>query len=211
MTLVKWITCSVRDDDRGRFDTAQRCWSQIADQPGLIVQAGGWDSKTSSACALACWTSAKAYRTFMAGRHDRVAAGSGHTGTYQSIETATGKSELTMPGTARTLTEAVSGGAFLRVADCQVRSERREHFATAQRETWLPGMAAADGMLGGLFSRLGEYRYLVTTWWSSIDAHDRYASEDVPALRRAAGAGDDLDSLRGYGVLLEPGWLVLPR
>src|SRR5262245_14014824 len=106
-------------------------------------------------------------------RHDQVAADSGQAGTYQAIEVATGESELTMPGAARTLAAAASGGVFLRVADCQVRPERREHFVTAQRETWLPGMAAADGMLGGLFSRLGECRYLVTTWWSSAGAHER--------------------------------------
>jgi hypothetical protein len=37
MTFIKWITCSVRDGDRGRFDAAQRGWSQIANQPGLIA------------------------------------------------------------------------------------------------------------------------------------------------------------------------------
>jgi hypothetical protein len=210
MTFIKWITCSVRDGDRDRFDAAQRSWSQIADQPGLIAQAGGWDLAAPAACVLGCWTGAQEYRDFMAGRHDQVAAGSGQAGTYQAIEVATGASELTMPGAAGSLGAAVSGGVFLRVADCQVRPGRREHFVAAQRETWLPAMAAADGMLGGLFSRLGEYRYLVTTWWSSAGAHDRYAREDVPALRRAAGAADDVASLRGYGVALEPGWLVLP-
>lgn len=210
VTFIKWITCSVGGSDRGRFDTAQRCWSQIAGQPGLIVQAGGWDRAGHAACVLACWTGAESYRDFMKRRHDQVAADSGQAGTYQAIEVATGESELTMPGAARTLAAAAAGGAFLRVADCQVRPGRREHFASAQRQTWIPGMAAADGMLGGLFSRISEQRYLVTTWWSSAGAHDRYAEEDVPGLRRAAGAGDDLASLRGYGVELEPGWLVLP-
>ena len=211
MTFVKWITCSVRDDDRDRFDAAQRRWSRIANQPGLIVQAGGWDSTVPAACVLACWTGAQAYRDFMRCRHDQVAADSRQAGTYQTIEVGTGQSELTMPGAARTLAAAVSGGVFLRVADCQVRPDRREHFVAAQHETSLPGMAAADGMLGGLFSRVAEHRYLVTTWWSSAGAHERYAARIVPALRRAAEAGDDLASLRGYRVALEPGWLVLPR
>jgi hypothetical protein len=184
MTLIKRITCSVRDGDRGRFDAAQRRWSQIADQPGLIVQAGGWDSAAPAACVLACWTGAEAYRDFMEGRHDQVAADSGQAGTYQAIEVATGESELTMPGAARTLAGAVSAGVFLRVADCQVRPERREHFVAAQRETWLPGMAAADGMLGGLFSRPGDYRYLVTTWWSS--AGDATSAIDRALARTGA-------------------------
>jgi hypothetical protein len=143
MTFIKWITCSVRDDDRGRFDVAQRRWSQITDQPGLIVQADGWDSTAPTACVLACWTGAEAYRDFMEGRHDQMAADSGQAGTYQAIEVVTGESEPTLPGAARTLAGAVSRGVFLRVADCQVRPERREHFVTAQRETWLPGMAAS--------------------------------------------------------------------
>ena len=102
MTFVKWITCSVRDDDRDRFDAAQRRWSRIANQPGLIVQAGGWDSTVPAACVLACWTGAQAYRDFMRCRHDQVAADSRQAGTYQTIEVGTGQSELTMPGAART-------------------------------------------------------------------------------------------------------------
>lgn len=210
MTFVKWVTCSVRDGDRSRFDAAQQRWSRIADQPGLVAQAGGWDRTAPAACVLACWSGAAAYRDFMEQRHDQAAADTGQAGTYESIEVATGESELEMPGAARTLAEAVSAGVFLRVADCQVHPGRREHFAAVQRETWLPGMSAAPGMLGGLFSRLGDHRYLVTTWWSSADLHDRYAREQVPVLRRTAAAGDDLAALRGYGVALEPAWLVLP-
>ena len=86
MTFVKWIACSVRDDDRGRFGAAQRRWSRIADQPGLIVQSGGWDSTVPAACVLACWTDAQAYRDFMDRRHDQVVADSGQAGTYQAIE-----------------------------------------------------------------------------------------------------------------------------
>jgi hypothetical protein len=44
----------------------------------------------------------------------------------------------------------------------------------------------------------------------SAGAYHRYAEEDVPAPRHAAGTWDDPASLRGYGAELEPGWLVLP-
>jgi hypothetical protein len=199
MTFVKWITCEV--DDHDGFDAAQRRWSAIAGTPGLIVQTGGWDSKSPTACVLGCWTDAGTYKTFMEQRHDQVFGDSGQQRTYRSIEVATGESELTMPGT-------LGKGALLRVADCQVRPERREHFVTVQREVWIPRMAVAEGMLGGLFSRLGEDRYLVTSGGAAADAHRRYGQEDVPALRDTAGAGDDLVSLRGYAVPLEPEWLV---
>jgi heme-degrading monooxygenase HmoA len=74
---------------------------------------------------------------------------------------------------------------------------------------WITSGMAAEGMLGGMFSRLGTDRYLVTSWWSSADAHHRYVKEDVSTLRRTAGAGDDRAALRGYGVVLEPAWLCL--
>jgi hypothetical protein len=71
-------------------------------------------------------------------------------------------------------------------------------------------MAAADGMLGGLFSQLGEDRYLVTTWWSSVQAHHRYSTADVSGLRRRAAADEDIAELRGHALILQPEWRIQP-
>ena len=210
MTLVKWITCSVDAGNRDRFSAAQQRWSVIAAEPGLVAQVGAWDQARSEACILGCWTDKSAYQAFMSGRHDDVAERSGQRGTYQGMEIATGESLLTIPGHADTLADAVSRGVLLRVADCRVHPGRHEHFTAVQRDIWIPGMAAADGMLGGLFSQLGEDRYLVTTWWSSVQAHHRYSTADVSGLRRRAAADEDIAELRGHALILQPEWRIQP-
>jgi heme-degrading monooxygenase HmoA len=210
MTFVKWITCSVDEGNRDRFSAAQQRWSEIATEPGLVAQVGGWDQTTGDAYLLGCWADRSCYQAFMSARHDDVAKRSGQRGTYQRIEVVTGESMLAIPGHTGTLADAVSGGIFLRVADCRVHPGRQDHFTAVQRDIWIPAMATADGMLGGLFSQLAEDRYLVTTWWSSIQAHRRYATTDVPGLRHRAAANEDIADLQNHALILQPEWRIQP-
>lgn len=53
--LAKWITCDVPERMRDRFAAAQQRWSVIGDQPGLVGQVGGWDSRTGRAHVLGLW------------------------------------------------------------------------------------------------------------------------------------------------------------
>ena len=50
--LAKWVTCIVPPDSRDAFSAAQRQWSVISDQPGLIGQLGGWDTTAGHAHIL---------------------------------------------------------------------------------------------------------------------------------------------------------------
>ena len=67
-------------------------------------------------------------------------------------------------------------------------------------------------MLGGAFTDLGHHRYLVTILWSDPAAHQRYASQDVPRLRARAALDNDNDvhTMTGHRLVLEPAWSVLP-
>jgi Domain of unknown function (DUF4937 len=207
--FLKWITCSVVEGSRDAFSLAQQGWSAIAGQPGLVGQVGGWDTTTGDAHVLGVWTDRGSYELFMRDRHDVVASQSGQARTYRAVRTAIGEAIFTIDGDASSLPDAVARGVLLRVAECRVVAARRANFVGVQRQVWAPGMAAAGGMLGGVFTQLAEERYLVTTWWSDPAAHQRYASEDVPGLRELAGAEDDLTSLVGHVLLLEPRWRVL--
>ncbi|MCP2202462.1 Antibiotic biosynthesis monooxygenase [Lentzea flava] len=100
-------------------------------------------------------------------------------------------------------------GNVVRLAHCDVRPGREEHFVRAQSEVWNPGMEAAPGMTGGVFGRHGQ-EFLVLTWWRSAQDHDRYRGERFPSLRAASGAADDLAAITGDLVVLEPAWAVLP-
>lgn len=198
--LAKWITCDVPAGARDRFAAAQQKWSVIADQPGLIGQVGGWDSRTGRAHVLALWADAGSHQEFLRDRHDSVADAGGCTG----ITIALGEVVLAMSGGVE-VAEAMGGG-LLRVADCHLQAGAEEHFVAVQREVWAPAMAAA-GMLGGVLARTAARRYLVATFWPDVETHRRYA-EQVPDLRARAGADTDIASMSGHALVLEPTWHV---
>lgn len=207
--FCKWITCTVDPGTRPAFSTAQERWSVIAAEHGLIGQVGGWALDTNRAHLLGVWDCAEPYARFMRHRHDCVAEQAGHAGTYRDLEVSTGPVVFSIDGDAGSLGVAIEQGALLRVADCVVRAGRGEHFVEVQRSVWAPGMAAAAGMLAGLFTQLGPDRYLVTTWWSSPTAHTRYDRDDVKVLRQRAAADDDIDTLTGTAFNLKPRWRVI--
>lgn len=107
--------------------------------------------------------------------------------------------------------QALVEARVLRVADCEVLSGREDHFRAVQERVWLPGMASADGMLGGVFSQIGDRRYLTTTGWRDRRLHERYVREQVPALRATADTAGDLRAIRGYAVTISPVWKVVGR
>jgi heme-degrading monooxygenase HmoA len=200
--LAKWITCEVPAGARDRFAAAQQRWSVIADQPGLIGQVGGWDSRTGRAHVLGLWADVDSHQAFLRDRHDAVADAGGCTG----IEVALGEVVLTMPSTAAVVAGAVSGG-LLRVADCHLAAGAEEHFVAVQRDVWAPAMASA-GVLGGVLVQSAAHRYLVATFWPDVETHRRYA-EEVPRLRARAAADTDIASMSGRVLDLEPAWRVL--
>ena len=205
--LVKWITCVVPSASEVRFSAAQAGWSALRVVPGLIGQIGGWDGggDARTACVLAVWEDRDSYETFQRDHHDRIVATTGQTGTYDTIDIAVGTVLQDMPGTVAGM---VHDAEVLRVADCRVRPGRDDHFRDVQRTVWVPGIAEADGMLGGLFTQLDDHRYLVTTGWRDAESHRRYVVERLPRLRELAGAAADLSAIRGHEVALTRSWRV---
>jgi len=213
MTLVKWIVCQVREEQRAAFDVAQRQWGRLANAPGFRGQIGGWDhADPTQACILALWEDERAYRHFMDKLHDEIADQNAQAHTYNAIQVSMAESLLPMPGRYPTLAAALANGTILRVADCAVRDDRVDHFTTVQAQVWLPAMAASAGMLGGAFSRqqTEHLRYLVTTLWDTPANHEHYAATSVPLLREQADVTSDLASLCAYCVMLVAQWTILP-
>jgi hypothetical protein len=79
--LLKWVRCSVAD--RAAFDEGQRGWSALATEPGFLGQFGGWNGSVE-AHVFGLWADTSSYQTFMAERHDTIAAG--QAGSYSDIE-----------------------------------------------------------------------------------------------------------------------------
>ncbi|MBO1416583.1 DUF4937 domain-containing protein [Streptomyces sp. FH025] len=202
----KWIDCRVRPGARAAFAAGQRRWAAIADQPGLVGQVGGWSPADGRALVLGLWADEPAYERFMGERHDAVAETAAQRDTWTAIRVAAGPVVQTVP---ISLPDALEHAELLRVADCLLRPGRADHFLDVQREVWSPGMAAAGGLLAGTVTRLAADRYLVTTLWSSAEAHAAYTAEVFPGLRARADVPADVETLTGHVLPLEPSWRVL--
>jgi heme-degrading monooxygenase HmoA len=143
------------------------------------------------------------HQEFMTGAHNRLAAG--QAGTYDRIDVRLLAHHLDI-GSGFAVDLPV--GSVVRLAHCQVKAGRQEHFVRAQAEVWNPGMLAAPGMLGGVFARRGETEFLVLSLWRSVADHERYRTDRFPALRHRSGAADDLDDIAGGLIELDPAWTV---
>lgn len=206
----KWIDCRVRPGARAAFAAGQRRWSAIADQPGLLGQLGGWDRTGDRALLYALWADQDAYDRFMRDRHDEVATKAAQQGSWDSIRVTAGPVVQSFPGAAPSLPDVLRHATLLRAADCHLHPGRADHFLTVQREVWAPGMAAAGGLLAGTVTRLAPDRYLVTTLWTSPEAHAAYTADTLPTLRARANVPADVSTLTGHALPLDPTWQVLP-
>lgn len=206
--LVKWIVCDVATTKRDEFSRAQEGWAVLRGENGFVCQVGGWDEQSpETAGVLAVWTGAEVYGRFMCNHHDAIVRASGQQDTYRSVRVAAGPSILEMRG-GRAGVEVLPTAGVLRVADCVVLPRHEDHFRRVQEHVWMPGMAGVDGMLGGLFSQVGERRYLTATGWRDARSHGRYAHDQVPALRAAAGTDGDLQRIESHVLSLMPAWTV---
>jgi hypothetical protein len=202
MALIKWVTCRVTD--RAGFDRCQRGWASLRGRVGFLGQCGGWSRRDDGlAHIVGCWADAAAYRAFMGEVHDGIAAA--QAGTYGSAGVRVFARVLDI-GAGFAVDDAAT---VLRLAQCHVRPGRRGHFVGAQAEVWNPGMTAAPGMLGGVFADRDDDEFLVVTRWRSAADHERYLADRFPGLRERAAAADDLATVTGDVVDLDPAWTVL--
>lgn len=200
--MIKWIRCRAADVDS--FARGQRAWSALSGLPGFLGQCGGWSrDEPAVAHVFAWWNSRRDHQAFLTAAHDRLAAGQADT--YDTIEVRLLEHRLDIgPG----LPTAFSAGSVLRLAHCQVKADRQEHFVRTQSEVWNPGMRAAPGMRGGVFARAGRTEFLVLSLWRSATDHERYRVDHFPALRHRARPADDLDAITGDLIELDPTWTV---
>ncbi|MEE9247613.1 MAG: YdbC family protein [Dehalococcoidia bacterium] len=152
--LLKWIVCDVGEETRASFSAAQTQWGKLASALGFLGQIGGWDTRTGDrACIISLWRDLTSYESFMGRLHDEIVAESGQIQTYRSISVTLFDDMMGMPGSRGMILEDLEEGKTVRVADCTLKRGREGHFVEMQRDSWIPGMGLAPGMLGGVFSR----------------------------------------------------------
>jgi hypothetical protein len=95
-----------------------------------------------------------------------------------------------------------------RIAYCQVRADRVEHFTLMQEKVWNPAMAGSPGMLRGVFSEAPDCAFLVLSLWDSAAEHGKYREERVERLALRTQLETDVAGLTGDVIDLEPSWSV---
>ncbi|TXS38691.1 YdbC family protein [Streptomyces sp. OR43] len=200
--LVKWIRCSV--GDRRGFERGQRKWAGLLGEPGFRGQGGGWSrSRPEVAHVFAFWENRVFYDSFMARGHDALAAA--QVGTCHDIQVKLFEYRFDVKtGFEPHFTDA----DVVRVAHSKVHEDRVEHFALMQRRVWNPAMAGSPGMLRGVFGEAPGHEFLVLSMWQSSAERGKYRPASAERLSQRAQTEDDVVSLAGDVVRLEPSWTV---
>ncbi|MEE8170736.1 MAG: DUF4937 domain-containing protein [Phycisphaerae bacterium] len=210
--ILKYIICRVRPERRDQFSRGQQAWRALRNVDGFGGQFGGWHSDDANAAhIIGLWRDAAAYDAFMANLHDRIFESNEQQGTYDGGAVTLWDRRLPIPGAADSMGRAIGDVRFVRIARCQVRPDRMDHFVHVQQTVWNPGMAAA-GMLHGAFCRArnDEHAFLVCSLWPSEADHRRYREGVFHDLRRQAEPDRDCTSISGALVTIENAWQVTP-
>ena len=181
--IAKLIICEVIEGKRERFSRSQEAWGELTGVEGFQGQTGGWEpTNPGLAVVIAFWHDTEAYSRFMSEVHDTIFKTHGQEGSYESISVSLWDRKFPIPGVAGQATDAIESGRLIQVARYHVKPARQKHFIQVQHEVWSPGMAAAGGMLGGVFtqSREDKNRFLVCTLWQSQGDHDNYREKVFP-------------------------------
>lgn len=200
--LVKWIRCTVVD--RRGFERGQRKWAGLLGEPGFRGQGGGWSRTRPSVVHLvAFWESRAFYDSFMARSHDRLAAA--QVGTFKDSRVRLFEYELDVKVGFRPV---FADADVLRMAHCQVRADRVDHFMLMQEKVWNPAMAGSPGMLRGLMGRAPGEEFLILSMWESAAERGKYRPERVERLGLRAQTEADVRAVTGDVADLEPSWTV---
>jgi quinol monooxygenase YgiN len=211
--FIKWITCEVTLEDKPKFSKAQEKWSATSEVSGFLGQIGGWDERNlTSACILSFWKDQESYALFMMETHDPIEKYSRQNLLYNMLVVDFFNPLSSISENTSNLNALLNSSKHLRVADCTVKSHRISHFKEVQTSVWIPSMKKAEGMLGGHFSLddNNNSRFMISTLWDSSFIHDKYRTEQLPALYTKTEVMNDLEEITDWSVMLEPSWLVLP-
>ncbi len=200
--LVKWIRCTVVD--RRGFERGQRKWAGLLGEPGFRGQGGGWSRQRAGVAHIfAFWESRAFYDSFMARSHDRLAAA--QAGTFKDPQVKLFEYRFDVKtGFEPRFTDS----DLIRVALCQVREDRVEHFTLMQEKVWNPAMAGSPGMIRGMFAEAPEQEFMILSMWRAAAEHGKYRTERVERLALRAQTETDIAALSGDIVELEPSWTV---
>jgi heme-degrading monooxygenase HmoA len=210
--LIKWIKAQVPLEKKHQFSLAQEKWADLKNLAGFLGQVGGWNMKNElEACVLGFWKDQESYENFMKNEHDAIFEKSNQSKTYDDISINFFYSTVNIGEIAPTT--VLDFAQILRVAECDVREGKQDHFEMIQETVWNPGMSNCEGYLAGVFSKGQNIhtKYLVSSFWESADLHQKYVRTNLPLLREISKVEKDLVQLVGSTISIEDSWCVTPE
>lgn len=211
---IKCIVCEIKDSFEKEFSMAQKQWIKTQNSAGFIGQVGGWDlNHHKTACIISFWENENSLNLFMKNIHDKIFFNNSQSEYCNAIKVAYFDSVLKMEGKLDSLTEILNKGKMLRIADCIVRKEKSAHFIAVQKKIWIPGMKKSQGMLGGEFSQSTDnvLRYFVSTFWDSIQNHEKYVAQDLPKYKNKSNLNHDIIKIIGWKTRLVDSWKITKK
>jgi heme-degrading monooxygenase HmoA len=206
--LIKWIVCNVPENKKVEFSYAQEQWESLNNIDGFLGQIGGWDLNTlSKAGIISFWRDQLSYQLFMEHKHDKIFKANEQKNTYESISVEIFNKKLNI--SEYEITQFLRKTEILRIANCIVKEDKKDHFETMQKDVWNEGMSKYQEMLAGVFCKNNQNKYLVVSLWGSIDSHQKYMENTLPSLVEKSKIKDDLVQIHGTVLKLDKNWSVL--
>lgn len=208
--LIKWIKCQVNEFDKTLFSNAQCSWSKVKNVDGFLGQIGGWDKHNQCVAGIiSFWKDNHSYKNFMENIHDEIFENSNQRNTYSKI--STNIYEKLSNISSADMTNFLSKGEILRVADCLIVPGTETYFEKMQQEVWNKGMSESNGMLSGVFckDKNDNERYLVASIWKDESLHQYYVKNKLPLLIKRSAVKEITKNISGNLIEINSKWTVI--
>jgi heme-degrading monooxygenase HmoA len=203
--IIKFIECIPVSGKENAFSQAQEAWKSVSECNGFISQYGGWDNNSSNAVVLSLWHDQRSVNEFMLSVHDDIAEKNSQYQTYLqctvhylAIEQLIANSGYINP----------SDVGFIRIADCKLKQNGKQHFFKDQQSIWNPLMSSCSGMLGGYIAKFNEEpdRYMVISFWQDQQSHSQYITNQFQIARNQVNLNAYVDCLASYQIPAVKSW-----
>ena len=195
----------MEEEKKELFSNAQGKWRDIRHLDGFHGQFGGWYE--DEACVFTLWEDRSTYQSFMNGAHDTIYLNSNQEDTFLSCEIELFQTLYDITDTH--LKDVVTEGSFVRVAICDVKVEKENHFYRSKKQFGIKEWKSKRNVRWSSWEVFkNENRYIVLTYWKDEKTHQHYVEEIFPGLYKLANIHEEIEEIKGKQAVCKEEWLV---
>jgi heme-degrading monooxygenase HmoA len=211
---VKWIVCDIKKNFERDFSLAQEQWIATQEAVGFIGQVGGWDSESKkTACIISFWENENSLKLFMENTHDKIFFNNNQSEYYTSINVDHFNSLWEMKGNSNAFIDVLNKIKLLRIEDYIVIQEKSKHFEMVRENSCFSELKKAKGMFGcKILKAVNDVsRYLVSSFWDSIESYDNYLEQKISLHEVTTDAQDDINQVFIRQIILVDSWKIIKK